>query len=213
MSDALSNIGQFFKSDAGKGVMTGGVAGTGLIQNLLANRQAEQKQKFVEGLIQNPAKFSAYVQSFQKPLTAGLTSDISRQTDAYGAERGLGSSPAIMKDVYSQALAPYILQQQQQAQQAALQGLGIYEQSPTMKPIDVSGILKALMMGQQKPQGASPSIEPLASQVMQPSYMPGGGPSTSAPFDPTNMGSILPPPMIGADPGMGGFDPVTQEGN
>lgn len=201
MSDALSNIGQFFNSNGGKALEGGAVAGTGLVQNIMANRQAEQKQKFVQDLITNPAKFSSYVQSFEKPLAQGLTSDISRQTDAYGAERGLGSSPAIMKDVYAQALAPYIQQQQQQAQQAALQGLGIYENSPTQKPMDVSSILKAIMM--------------------QPGGGGGGGGVTGA--MPTGMGNVdlsslgllsgaLPSPIIGGGGGAG-FDPTTMEGD
>lgn len=147
MSSTLTQVGSFFGSSGGKEAVGGATAGAGFLQNWMAQRQASQKQKFVQDLIQNPAKFAAYVSSFQKPLAAGLTSDISRQTDAYGAERGLGSSPAVMKDTYAQALAPFLLQQQNSAEQTALQSLGIYENSPTQKPMDVSGILKALMGG------------------------------------------------------------------
>jgi len=198
MPDALSQIGSFFTSGAGKAVEGGAAAGTGLIQNLLANREATKKQNFVESLITNPAKFSQYVASFEKPLTAGLTADISRQTDAYGAERGLGSSPAIMKDVLAQALAPYYLQQQQMAQQQALQGLGIYEQSPTTKPIDVSSILKAIMMGGKTPLPPGPPTADPGTSVLQPSYMPGNAPVPPPYFDPNATGQ-LPSPSFEAD--------------
>lgn len=152
MSDALSNIGQFFNSSGGRGILEGGVAGGGLIQNLLANREAQKKQKFVEDIITNPAKLQQFVAGFNKPLTAGLEADVARSADAYGAERGLGSSPAVMKDVYAQALAPYVQQQQNQAMQSALQSLGVYEASPTTKPVDVSSLLKVLMMNPQQQQ-------------------------------------------------------------
>lgn len=201
MSDALSQIGTFLSSGAGKGVETGAVAGTGLLQNFMANREASKKQKFVEDLITNPAKFNAYVSGFEKPLTAGLTADVARQTDAYGAERGLSSSPAIMKDVYAQALAPLLAQQQQSGQNAALQSLGIYENSPTSKPVDISSILKMLMM---MPGTKAPVVDP-GVNVLQPTYMP-GGPPPFAPiqfpdFDPSGSGAIpqggaLPMPTI-----------------
>jgi hypothetical protein len=195
MSDVMSQIGTFLSSGAGKGVETGAVAGTGLLQNFFANREASNKQKFVEQLITNPAKFNQYVSGFEKPLTAGLTANVARQTDAYGAERGLSSSPAIMKDVYAQALAPLLAQQQQSGQNAALQSLGIYENSPTTKPVDISSILKALMMGQkQSAPGEGPVVDP-GMGIKQPSYMPGGGPIDFPSFDPSGIGQ-LPQPSV-----------------
>jgi hypothetical protein len=145
MSDVLSMIGTFLGSSTGKGLLTAGTAGGGLIQNILASREAQKKQQFVENLVTNPAKWNAFVASKEQPLAQGLTADIARSTDAYGAERGLGSSPAVMKDVYAEALAPYVQNEQQMAQNAALQSLGIYEGSPTTKGVDVSSLLKAFM--------------------------------------------------------------------
>lgn len=201
MPDALSQIGTFLSSGAGKAVETGAVTGTGLLQNFMANRQAQKKQNFVQDLITNPAKFSAYVKSFEQPLQAGLTADISRQTDAYGGERGLGSSPAIMKDVYAQALAPLLQQQQNNAQQTALQSLGIYENSPTQKPVDISSILKMLMMG-NKP-GANPTAGIDLGSVPNPGINLGDLGLLQPPSAP------LPPSLVG---GGTGFDPTTMEG-
>jgi len=155
MSDTLTEIGQFLNSGAGKGLLTAGTAGAGLTQNLLANRQAEQKQNFVKDLITNPTKFAAFVKSFNQPLQQGLTADIDRSASAFGAEHGLGSSPAVMQDIEAQALAPYLQQQQQTAQQTALQSLGIYSNSPTTKPVDISSILKMLQMGGSQPNVTS----------------------------------------------------------
>lgn len=145
--DALSNIGNWLGSTAGKTVMGLGTAGAGLVQNL----QAYQKQKQVQDLISNPAKFNAMVAATEKPLSQGLTTDIARQSDAYGAERGLGSSPAVMQDVFAQALAPYQYQEQQAAVNSVLQRLGLMAQNQ-VKPIDVSSIFKALSMAGTTPK-------------------------------------------------------------
>ena len=197
MADVLSQIGTFFSSQAGKGILGAGVAGTGLAQNLIANSEAQNKQKFVEQLITNPQKFASYVNQFQQPLQAGLTADIARSTDAYGAERGLGSSPIALQDMYAQALAPVLQQQQQQAQQTALSSLGIYENSPTTKPVDVSSILKMLMMGPQS-QGQNPTAGINLNQIPNPN------------LNPVDLGlqgqQSLPSPLVG---GGGGFDADT----
>jgi hypothetical protein len=187
MSDALSQIGQFFGSKGGQGLLTAGTAGGGLLQNFLANRQAEQKQKFVEGLITDPAKLQKFVAGFDRPLSAGLTADVARSADAYGAERGLGSSPAVMKDVYAQALAPSVEAEKNAAMTAALQSLGIYENSPTTKPVDITALLKAIQMG------TPPSSPGVTGQMPN---MP--------PVDVSSMGLLsgpapLPAPTIGDD--------------
>lgn len=152
--EALSSIGTFLGSGAGKAITSIGTAGAGLVQNL----EAYRKQKQVQDLISNPAKFNAMVAATEKPLSAGLTADIARQSDAYGAERGLGSSPAIMKDVYAQALAPYQYQQQQAAVNSVLQRLGLMAGHP-VQPIDMSSIFKALSMGGTKPPDVTSGID------------------------------------------------------
>lgn len=200
MPDALSSIGQFLSSGMGKVVLTAGTAGTGLLQNILANREAQKKQDFIEHLITNPAAFSKFVSGFQQPLSAGLTADVSRATDAYGAERGLGSSSTVMKDLYAQALAPYVQQQQQAGTNAALQSLGIYGNTPTTRPIDISSILKAIMMGTG---GQSPNV----TAGIDLNTVPNPG------LTPTDLGLPGPatlPSLSVSD--SGGFDPTTMEG-
>jgi hypothetical protein len=169
MSEAFKAIGDFFSGSAGGGLLKAGAAGGGFLQNLFANREAQKKQKFVENLVTDPQKWASYVQGFDKPLEKGLTTDIARSTDAYGAERGLGSSPAIMKDVYAQALAPYVQNEQQMAQDAALRSLGLYEQSPTTKPVDITSMLRLLM---QKPGQGAPGTQGNPISVQGGSYDP-----------------------------------------
>lgn len=158
MSDIFANIGNWLSSTQGQDITKLGTAGGGFLQNWLASRQANQKQQFVQDLITNPAKFNALVAQTEQPLNQGLVQDITRQTDAYGAERGFGSSPAIMKDILAQALAPAEMQNQQTAINSLLQRLGIYSGQPTMKPVDLTSIFKALSMAQQPSvQGQTPS--------------------------------------------------------
>jgi hypothetical protein len=183
MSQALSNIGSFLGSGAGKGLLTGGTLGAGLLQNLMAERQANAKQKFVQDLITNPEKFNALVARTERPLSQGLVQDISRQTDAYGAERGLGSSPYIMKDVLAQSLAPAEMQQQQMAINSLLSRLGTYAAQPTMAPVNVAPILQALSMWKPNAPGQ---------------WSPGN------PVDPTNpmsMGGPMTLPALTVDTG------------
>ncbi len=191
MSDIISQIGGFLGSSTGKGLLTAGTAGGGLVQNILANREAQQKQKFVEDLVTNPAKWNAFVASKTQPLQQGLTSDIARSTDAYGAERGLGSSPAVMKDVYAQALAPFLLQQQQMGENAATNALGIYGSTPTTKPIDVSSLLKAFLsmpgsrpaFGNLPPTTIGGGQVPVQSAPVPNQIPPVPDPSRTQPFD------------------------------
>lgn len=193
MSEVISQIGSFLGSTTGKGVLTAGTAGGGLLQNWMANRESQKKQKFVEDLVTNPVKWNAFVASKEQPLQAGLTADVARQTDAYGAERGLGSSPAVMKDVYAQSLAPFVQNEQQMAQNAALQSLGLYEGSPTTKPTDITSILKAFMSmpGNRPAFGNLPPTTIGGGQVPvqsapTPDQIPGGSDTTatqSSPFD------------------------------
>ena len=205
MSEALSSIGNFLGSSMGKGVLTAGTLGGGLIQNLMAARQANAKQKFVQDLITNPAKFNAIVAQTEQPLSQGLTTDIARQADAYGAERGLGSSPAVMKDVYAQALAPAQQAEQQMAINSVLQRLGIYGQTPTMAPVNVGPILQALAMS----KGTTPT-DPTAGINL------GNAPPTPFPSWLLSGPATLPNPSVdtGDFGGMGipGFGSTTATG-
>ena len=188
MSEMLASIGNFFTSQSGEGLMKGGLLGGGVLQNILAERQRASKQKFVEDLLKDPVKFNAYVSKFVQPLNQGLTSEVARATDAYGAERGLGSSPTVMKDVYAQAMGPLMQQQQATAIQAALQSLGIFEQSPTMKPVDLGGIFKLLQMQPPKPTVPTPPTNTGGGTPDFSSLLSGGADSVPLPTPTVDYG-------------------------
>lgn len=98
-----------------------GSAGYGLYNNY----ENQQYQNLLRSYAQNPAKMNAYAEQFTKPLTAGLQAGVANQAQAYLANRGLSESPQISEEVESQAIAPYIQQDQQQGYQDALEALGL----------------------------------------------------------------------------------------
>lgn len=190
MPDVLQNIGNFLGSSGGQAVEKAGIGGAGFLQNWLANREAKKKQDYVMSLLTDPKKFQALVTQAEQPLSKGLTTDIARQTDAYGAERGLGSTPAIMKDVYAQALAPYQQREQQMAIDSVLKRLGIYADTPTTKGVDLTSIFKMLQMGDggAKPPDVTAGID--LNSVPNPGLTAG---ELGLPGPMIDTGSTLPP--------------------
>jgi len=150
------------------------VGGAGsAISSFLGNRQKNKYltdqinyQKFLRSLSTNPAKMSQYVSGFQKPLDQGLVSGVNNQVQAFGAERGLSTSPQIMAEIEAQALGPLQQNQQQMAINEAMASLGIPSGTPDFggtapQPLDISAIIKNLLGGKSSPdpvmigQGAS----------------------------------------------------------
>src|SRR5271154_1425828 len=141
MADALGSLGDFFSGAGGKGLTSIlGLAGAGsnifsAIQNQQQISQAQGAQKYVNSILQNPAKLQASAAAYTQPLAAGLTADLSNQVQGNLAERGLGSSPAAYTQQLTQALAPYIQQNQQYGMNDLLQSLGILSgQKPLTTP-------------------------------------------------------------------------------
>lgn len=103
-----------------------GVAGAGsTAYNLYNQYQNQQYQNQLRSYAQDPAKMNAYAAKFTQPLTAGLTAGVANQAQADLATRGLTDSPEISQQVYAQAIAPYVQQNQQQGYQDALQALQV----------------------------------------------------------------------------------------
>lgn len=109
-----------------------GLAGAGVAGNYLNQRKIQQAvdqqlayQKYLQGLVTNPAAFQKFAAGYTQPLTAGLVEGVENQAQGWLAEHGLSQSPAIAGDVMNQALAPYIQQQQNQGIQNALNALGM----------------------------------------------------------------------------------------
>lgn len=100
-----------------------GLAGAG--SSLYNSYENQQYQDKLRSYAENPSKLMNYAAGFTQPLSAGLTQGVENQAQGYAAERGLATSPALEQSVVSQAIAPYIQQNQQNGLQTALQALGL----------------------------------------------------------------------------------------
>lgn len=177
------------------------VGGAGsAISNFLGNRQKNKYltdqinyQKFLRSLSTDPAKMSQYVSGFQKPLDQGLVSGVNNQVQAFGAERGLSTSPQIMQEIEAQALGPLQQNQQQMAINEAMTSLGIPSGTPDFAgtapaSLDITAMIKKLL------GGSSPEVVPFNA--------PSGSTIPSIADDP-----LAPVPSLnvpGGDPGGGG---------
>jgi len=197
MSSVMSSIGSFM---GGKG---GGLLGTGVsaLSNFLTNRTKNKYlqdqinyQKYLRSLSQDPAKMSAYVSGFEKPLDAGLVSGVNNQVQAFGAERGLSTSPQIMAEIEAQALGPLKQNSQQMAINEAMQSLGLPAGDPSaamggQQPFDITAIIKQLLGGK------APTAPVTLDNINQPSGI-------SLP----EAGTDVPVPPLEVPGGGGGFD-------
>ena len=93
--------------------------------NMYNQYQNQKYQNQLRDLSSDPAKMNAYAEQFTKPLTAGLQTSVANQAQADLATRGLTDSPQISQEVYAQALAPWVQQNQQQGYSNALQALQV----------------------------------------------------------------------------------------
>ena len=156
--DAISSIGQV----VGK-LLPAALTGGGFINNLLTQRKTNERQNFVENAVKN---FPQYSQKFIQPLSKGLTSNVGNQVQGYLGERGLSMSPTITADVESQALAPFVQQNQQTGIQAALGSLGIMPGAPGQMT-DTSGPL-ALLLKQLRSRPITPAPQPQNTNAAPP---------------------------------------------
>jgi hypothetical protein len=127
-----SALGSLSSALGGAGTGGAGLSSLGQIlglgssgYNLYNQYQNQQYQNNLRSYAQDPAKMNAYAAQFTQPLNAGLTADVGNQSQSYLAQRGLSDSPQISQEVESQALAPYVQQNQQAGYQDALAALGL----------------------------------------------------------------------------------------
>lgn len=135
--------------------------------NMYNQYQNQQYQNQLRSYAQDPAKMNAYAQQFTQPLTAGLTTGVANQAQSDLATRGLTDSPEISQQVYAQAIAPYIQQNQQQGYQNALQALqvGGGAINPNTQSANSIAALAKLFAGQSG--GANPLPPQFTPQQIQ----------------------------------------------
>ncbi len=103
-------------------------------------QQFSQEQLNAMRAATNPAKLSSLINQMLIPLTATENAAIMGPVQASLAAKGLATSPGQMQVVSEQALAPYVQNEQQMAEHAVLQGLGLpLSVTPQWPSIQVGG--------------------------------------------------------------------------
>lgn len=159
MSEALSSLGGILSGGGGGSpnwmkLLLGGLAGTGEIGNLLADRQrGDLLNKEKSWMDMTPQALAAKVSAATKPLDAGLTQGVGNTVQGQIGERGLAESPGVYSSVLSQALAPYYQKNQSDALSLVLKQMGIPIESAGLLPgmTQMGPLLALLMKSMQKP--------------------------------------------------------------
>lgn len=172
-------------------IISGGTFGAGTLENILQGIQQNSYRNKIMSLLNNPAALAAMASKLQKPLDAGLTQSVTNQVQGDMAERGLSQAPGIFAASESQALAPFVQQNQQTAMNTVLQLLGM--PAGTFKsPSNNSGALQMFLKSLNRGGGGGDvwgggSVGGISDPSLGGiQYMPGGGPDVPPPtFDPS----------------------------
>lgn len=135
---SLAGIGGSVGSSSGGGGFLSSIApwllGGSSVLGTVGNIEANQSRNSV--LNAEIARMNAYnkltpgqvtsgITSLEQPLSQNLTNSVGNTVQGQLAERGLSQAPGIFTQALGQGLAPYQLQEQQLAQQAFFQKLGL----------------------------------------------------------------------------------------
>lgn len=104
-------------------LISGGSFGAGTIGNIIEQKKRADYQNKLMSIINNPGKLAQMATATEKPLDNALVQGVTNNVQGQLAERGLSQAPGIFASTESQALAPYVQQNQQTAMQAILQAL------------------------------------------------------------------------------------------
>ena len=176
MPEMLGNIGAFFSSGTGRGILDLAKiasAGSGLVGNIMNERMRSQelnKLRSAEATLADPTKLSAEVRAATQPLSEGLVQNVSEAVSGNLAERGLSQAPGIQAAELATAVAPYQQQNQQTALQLVLTRLGLpldyartilgnLPQNTNLAP------LLALLAQRNAPGGEGYNVGPLLADI------------------------------------------------
>lgn len=79
--------------------------------------------------LQNPSWVASQIAKLQVPLSGKLKNEVGRGVQAQAQEAGLGGAPGLFRTAMAQALAPYQLQEQQNAESDFLGSQGLADQA------------------------------------------------------------------------------------
>lgn len=154
MSDLMTSIGTFVSNygkplsalattaGAGANVYTG-------IENANNTSKYNSTQNYIQNLVKNPQAMQKAAAAYTQPLSAGLTDSVTNQVQAGLAERGLGGSPSALTSSLTQALAPYIQQNQSTGLNALMQSLGMASAArpATLPSVNLSQLMAMFKAG------------------------------------------------------------------
>ncbi len=173
----LANVGQFFGSDAGGGLLKAteaGLGGAGLIGNIL-NEKARSDQISAltkqEKNLPDATALAKQVAAATQPLNMGLVQGVENTVQGTLASQGLSQAPGIQASVLSQSLAPYEQQNQSTALELVMRRLGLpLEYASTIlgglpKDTNLAPLLALLQKGSgtgnPSPSGSTPDLATL----------------------------------------------------
>lgn len=155
-------------------IAEGGMAGAGLIGNILNEKQRSDQISALnkqEKNLPDPTALAKQVAAATQPLNMGLVQGVENQVQGSLASQGLSQAPGIQASVLSQSLAPYEQQNQSTALQLVMQRLGLpLEYAATIlgglpKDTNLAPLLALLQKGSgtggPTPSGPSPDLATL----------------------------------------------------
>lgn len=177
--DGLGQAFQSFFSNPGDvKMLQTGMAGAGEVGNLLEERKRLAYQSFVMNLLSHPEKLAQMAAKITQPLDNGLVQATNNRVQGDMASRGLSQAPGIFAASESQALAPYVQQNQNTALQTVMQSLGLPSGS-FAPPTSMAPLFSMLF---NKPSGTpaqtpiTPGLTPPPPQMPTDTGDPGIGP-------------------------------------
>lgn len=193
-----------------------GSAGAGTVGNILGNNarnnvlSSEMSQMNALNKL-TPAQITAGITSLEQPLSGNLINSVTNATQGKLAERGLSQAPGIFSSELAQGLAPYQLQEQQMAQNAFFQKLGLPISArpspfgPFPQSTNTNQIWQMLMSRFMNPSGSfGPASATGGGAPYGPSWLPeSGGPLPTSGFDINSLINLSPGLAGTADTGGG----------
>jgi hypothetical protein len=117
---ALPSLGQQLGMTSPESILAAlGMIGFGGYEGYNALQQQLNAMNFA----QNPAAMMGRIRAFEQPLSQNLIHSVMRDINPSIAARGLATSPGMTQQITAEALAPYEMQEQQQAIGLTGQGL------------------------------------------------------------------------------------------
>jgi len=167
-----------------------GTAGAGLIGNIQANNarnsvlSAEVNRMNAYNNL-TPGQVASQITQLEQPLSSNLINSVGNVVQGNLAQRGLSQAPGIQAEALAQGLAPYQLQEQQMAQQALFQKLGLPIQAqpspfgPYPQTTNMNQLFQALSRTFMNPTNPNSSGQPFINYGP---FQPTGDTSTQAPI-------------------------------